>query len=819
MIPLPIDDLLPTLANETGPIVLTAAPGSGKSTRLPPALLDHIQGQVLVLEPRRIAARSLASRVATERGWKLGQEVGYQVRFDKVGTPATRLWYLTEGILTRRLQDDPCLEGVGAVVLDEFHERSLHADLALGHLAELRATLRPDLRIIVMSATMQAERIATFLQGKTIIGGGAPHPVEIVHRPSNERSISQSVATLIREVLPNLSNGCLLTFLPGEGEIRAVQEMLSDLSEPILPLYGSLPSQRQDLALVPINTRRIVLATNVAETSLTIPDAVAVIDSGWHRMQRLDPDTGIDRLQLERISRFNAIQRSGRAGRTGPGRAWRCWSKLEEQRFDEALDPEVCRVDLAGPLLSLAALCGSSRKDFRWLDAPEPERVSSAEHLLSLLGATEKLGGMLTSLGKKLAFMPVHPRLGRLLLASEGYNARSLGAELAAILSARLPHSVKPDGPDDLCAWLLEWQRAQRGDSRLINRPTVQEILKTAQQLCPGYRPSRQEPDAALVRQLLLHAYPDRIGKRRDGGSNRVSLPGGVEATIDEHSHLFLDAQESARRRSRSGDLIVAAAVQGISGRSGNRTRLSLGLELDEAEVLARSPEMLEETELLRYDPNTGRVQAERTRRLGALVLSCKVMPPDPAKAGAVLAAALSSDALGFLRSQTSMALWLDRHAFLCRNTVELPPFDAERATDFLAILCEGRSKSAEVQALDFLGWLSSMCSQQELQTVERLAPLSFSLPKGRERSIDYSAETPSISSKLQDFFGLDLHPAILDGKVPLLVHLLSPAQRPVQTTRDLPGFWRGNYKQLRKDLRGRYPKHAWPEEPHVGEL
>jgi ATP-dependent helicase HrpB len=425
---------------------------------------------------------------------------------------------------------------------------------------------------------------------------------------------------------------------------------------------------------------------------------------------------------------------------------------------------------------------------------------------------------MLSPLGKKLATMPVHPRLGRLLLAAEACGQRSLGAELAAILSARLPHGVKPDGPDDLSAWLSEWHRAQQGGSRILSRATSQEILRTAQQLSPQYRSNFREPDPALIRHLVLHAYPDRIGKRRDGGSNRVSLPGSVEATIDEHSHLFLDTQESARRRSRSGDLIVAAAVQGISGRSGNRTRLSLGLELDEAEVLARSPEMLEESEVLRYDPVAGRVQSERTRRLGDLVLSCKVFPPDPAKAGAILAVALAEDALGFLRSQSSLANWLDRHAFLCRSGLELPPFDAKRATDFLTILCEGRMKRSEVQTLDFLGWLSCVCSQTELQQVERLAPLSFLLPKGRERSLDYSTETPSISSKLQDFFGLDQHPAILDGKVPLLVHLLSPAQRPVQSTRDLPGFWRGNYKQLRKDLRGRYPKHAWPEEPHAGE-
>ena len=439
---LPIDDIMAHLLTEVGAarrLVLTAPPGSGKSTRVPPALLGLGAGSVLLLQPRRVAARSLAARIASERGWRLGEEVGYQVRFERVGSRNTRLWVMTEGTLTRRLQDDPYLEGVQAVVLDEFHERSLNSDLALAWLAELRRTVRPELALVVMSATMDAAPVARFLDGAPLLDAGTPpHPVALRHLPS-ERTLplGGQVASAVTQALGQEDCGDVLVFLPGVGEIRACADALTGCAAEVLPLHGRLSLDEQERALRPGPRQRVILSTNVAETSLTIPGVRTVIDSGLVRVSRFDPDRGLDTLVTEDISQAAAAQRAGRAGRTAPGRCLRLWPPAADLRRRAYTDPEIARVDLAPVVLLLKAWHGDDVTRFPWFEAPAPERLAHAEELLAALGASARAGAAaaLTARGRRIAELPVHPRLGRLILDALDAGAPALGCSLAALLS------------------------------------------------------------------------------------------------------------------------------------------------------------------------------------------------------------------------------------------------------------------------------------------------------------------------------------------------------------------------------------------------
>ena len=582
---LPIDAHLAAAVaavRERGALVLTAAPGAGKSTRLPPALLPVVRGQVLLLQPRRIAARTLARRIADERGGRLGDEVGYQVRFDKVGGERTRLWVLTEGLLSRRLQSDPLLEGVGAVVLDEFHERSIHTDLVLAHLAELRRGLRPDLVVVVMSATLDPGPVAGFLGDCPVIDVPAPvFPVTIRHQPMDRQTrLEEAVAAAVVQALAADDHGDVLVFLPGAGEIRACQARLYDLPGlTVLPLHGGLPADEQDRALVPApdGTTKIVLATNVAETSLTIPGIRTVIDSGLVRIDRFDPERGLDQLVLEDCSKASATQRAGRAGRTAPGRCWKLWSQAAEVRRSPATDPEVHRVDLAPTLLLLKGWHGADPRSFPWFDPPAADRLDHGEDLLALLGATAAPWTALTAVGERLARLPVHPRLGRLLLSAADAGQPNFGATVAALIEGRdlrlreAPGSAQPGAGDaDVLDRIDRLERAerQRFDPSLrsqgidpIAAREAARIRDDLQRMVAGSSAGSAERQLgnndSFLPRLLLSAFPDRVGRRSAPGANRGMLTGGIAVEIDPASCL------TNRPGERKSELFCATVSKG----------------------------------------------------------------------------------------------------------------------------------------------------------------------------------------------------------------------------------------------------------------
>jgi ATP-dependent helicase HrpB len=631
---LPIDDALPQLLDRLRSdrrLVLTAPPGSGKSTRVPPALLDLTTCSVLLLQPRRVAARSLAARIAAERGWTLGEQVGYQVRHEKVGNQRTRLWVMTEGTLTRRMQDDPYLDGVDAVILDEFHERSLHSDLALAWLAELRRTVREDLLVVVMSATMDAQPVARFLDDAAIItASGRPYPVSLRHQPADMQvPLAAQVADAVRHaLLPDPECGDILVFLPGAGEIRACLASLSGVTgADVLPLHGQLSAEEQDRALRPGDRPRVILATNVAETSLTIPGVRTVIDSGLVRVNRFNPDSGLDELVLEDISRASADQRAGRAGRTAPGRCVRLWSQAQDLRRAPQSDPEIARVDLAPVTLLLKSWHGDDPRRFPWFEPPSQERLLAAEELLAALGATTRVGAGISDRGRRMARLPVHPRLARLILDADQAGVAELGCRLAALVSAgdvRLHHPgprrdqpmADPTPVDALDGLEALRQGEERGFSQGLRSQGIDphavreaarvrdDLLRTLGTRGLGTGPTSTDP--ALVIRLLLAAYPDRVARRAVADGNRGTMVGGIAVEIDRSSGV------STRSGASRPELFLAYGVQGLSGRMamGGSTRVRQAAELDEDLISAVHPASIERREQLAWNDQRQQVDA-----------------------------------------------------------------------------------------------------------------------------------------------------------------------------------------------------------------
>ncbi|MEL7183566.1 MAG: ATP-dependent helicase HrpB [Pseudomonadota bacterium] len=771
MTDLPIEEVLPALRAalaQKGCAVLQAPPGAGKTTRVPLALLDQIDGKILMLEPRRLATRAAAARMAHSLGEALGQTVGYRMRGASEVGRATRIEVVTEGILTRMLQDAPDLPGVGCVIFDEFHERSLNADLGLALTWEVRQVLRPDLAVLVMSATLDADPVAQMLNAPVITSHGRSFPVTRHWRarpPDKSQRFEAQMAALIEAALDTHPEGGLLAFLPGEGEIRRCAALLEGRvpqGVEVHPLYGALPFAAQRAAIAPAQQgRKVVLATAIAETSLTIEDVRIVVDGGRARRARFDPASGMSRLVTERVTQAEATQRAGRAGRVAPGVAYANWTKGEDGALAAFPPPEIAQADLAGLALDLAAW-GSA--DLAFLTPPPEGAMAEARTLLGALGALSD--HVITDHGRALARIPLHPRLGHMVV-SGGKGA----AALAGVLAARMP-----PGSVDLEEVLRQPSADAKAEAKRLRRWEA-------------------GPDLSDAQRLAL-AYPDRIGLRRPGDAPRWLLSGGKGARMEKG-----DALSSAR-------LIVACDLDGDR----TEARVRRALPLSEAELRAVHGTQIAWHSAVTWSDRFRRVEARRQERLGALVLADQRWSDAPADAMA--AAALDGvQALGL-----DCLAWGKRARLLRARMAAAEIRDVTDAgllacaEDWLLPHLGGIGDAAGLGKLDPYEPLSLWLGWEEMRRLDQAAPAAYRSPLGRAIPIDYAPDTPTIAVRLQEVLGETRHPMV--GKTPLRIELLSPAQRPVAITQDLPGFWAGSYAEVRRDMRAQYPRHLWPEDP-----
>jgi ATP-dependent helicase HrpB len=837
-IPLPIDAVLPELvqALRRQPCAVLRAPtGAGKTTRVPPAVLDAGlagAGRVVVLEPRRLAARAAARRMADERGGRLGEEVGYQVRFDRRCGPQTRILVVTPGILIRMLQDDPFLESVGAVLFDEFHERSLENDLALGMVRLVQQTVRPELRLVAMSATLAVEQGSAYLGGCPVVTGeGRLYPVEVLYEPKPEqRPWPVAVAHAVERLL-DWTNGDILAFLPGLHEIRQTARQLEPLAHErdlaVLPLHGDLPAEQQDAALLPQGRRKIVLATNVAETSVTVEGITGVVDTGLARTLVFDPGVGLDRLKLVPIARASADQRAGRAGRTQPGVCIRLWSEGSHRARPEQTYPEIRRVDLAGAVLQLLCLGEADVLRFPWLEPPPEATVTRALELLRRLGAVGEQG--VTGLGRVLARLPVHPRVGRLLVEGQRWGQPARVALAAALLSERDPfartlldaperggrtHATLSDVLDRVDA-LEEYKRRGRGEAGPgpLNRVAARMVLQARDQLLRLVRHETRRPtfaeglapasevsaDEAVLRSLLA-AFPDRVARRREPGGRRGVMVGGRGVRLAPSCGVI------------EPELFVCVDVD--AGQKETLVRQASAVRRDwlPAERVRAATEVA-------FDPEGERVTARRRLRFDDLVIEeSPASLPDDAETARVLAAAAAEHLDRVLPPEDSPAATYRTRVRCLRQwlpELQLPALDEADLREVLTWLCPGRRSFAELRSAPWLEALQGRLTPAQRQAVEREAPERLLVPSGSRVALKYAEERPPVLAvRIQELFGLRDTPCVAGGRVRVLLHLLAPNHRPQQVTEDLASFWTNTYPVVRKELRARYPKHAWPEDP-----
>jgi ATP-dependent helicase HrpB len=798
---LPIDPLIPEILNHLRAaenLVLEAPPGAGKTTRVPPALLALLDGEVLVLEPRRLAARLAARFVAAERGEAVGGTVGYQVRFEEVAGPGTRLRFLTEGVLTRRLLSDPTLARVATVVLDEFHERHLEGDLALALLRRLQRTERPDLQLVAMSATLDAAPLAQFLGGARVIRSeGRQYPLEIEYTPHSAAPLEEQVAAALGRLAARGLAGHVLVFLPGAAEIRRAHTACAPFARRsgwlLLPLHGDQSPQEQDRAVGPSEQRKIILSTNVAESSITIEGVGAVIDSGLARIASHSPWSGLPTLQVTRISQASANQRAGRAGRTGPGRVVRLYPVEDLARRPAHDTPEIARADLAPAALLLHAMGVDGLGALDWLDAPPAAGVEHAEELLRQLRAFGPVG-------KEMARYPLHPRLGRLIVEARRRGVAEQGSTIAALLSAgeRLPAESHAATRSDLLV-LMEspWAPATERMVRQVHR-----IVRLPWPPAPGPRPPHE--DALLI--SVLAAFPDRVARRREAGE--LQLAAGGPALLAPSSTVtanqFLVAVEAEDRPDQKTPLV----------------RIASGIEPEW--LLDLFPERVRETAQIEWNRAAERVECVRALMFDQIAIeSHRAGPgghPDPEAAHALLTQKAMEAGVARFADPQEIEAFLARVDFASQHgsVPPLGPGDVERA---LRSLASGLKSFAELEAAarggGLLGVLERQLPPAARRLLDEIAPERIRLSRGRHARVDYEAgQPPSVASRLQDFFGMSETPAVARGAVPVVVRLLAPNQRPVQTTSDLAGFWQRLYPQVRKELARRYPKHAWPQDP-----
>ncbi|QWU13650.1 ATP-dependent helicase HrpB [Paenibacillus sophorae] len=823
---LPIMQIMPELKNilaASSSAVLIAEPGAGKTTMTPLALLDEpwMKGKtMLMLEPRRLAARAAAAYMASCLGEQAGQTVGYRMRMDSRTGPNTRIIVVTEGVLTRMLQDDPSLGDTGLVIFDEFHERSLNADLGLALSLETQAVLREDLKILVMSATLDGEKVSALLGGAPVVRcPGRVFPVETVYAPPAAATpLEKAAGNAVRRALAE-EPGDILLFLPGEREIRRTESELRSGALPgnvaLRPLYGQLPQAEQDSAVAPAaqGQRKVVLATSIAETSLTIEGVRTVIDSGLRRTQRFSPRTGMPRLETLPISKASADQRRGRAGRTAPGVCYRLWSREEHDRLPESDAPEILEADLAGLALELALWGVRDPAQLAWLDAPPPAPYAQATALLRQLGALDAAGAI-TPHGRRLAALGTHPRAAHMLLRAAGLGAAPLACRLAALLQERDPLRGPVSGSCDLTLRveaLLRYEASAGRDAGGGDPAALRAAARASRALEAQLRaaaPERglsaaEEPaDASLSGLLLSFAYPDRIGQRRGGGA--FLLSGGRGAAMGESQHLAREPY------------IVAVSVDD----KGTQSRIMLAAAVDERDLLEHHADIVSELAEVYWDDESKSVKSRHRTMLGELTLKESGHErPSPEEAARVLMQVIFGEGLRLLPWDKGTLQLRERLAFMHRLDPAWPDVSDDGLSgsmeEWLLPYLHGCRSLRDVQRLPLREALDSMLDWERKRRLDQEAPTHIAVPSGSRIAVDYSdPAAPVLAVKLQEMFGQRETPRIGAGRVPVLLHLLSPARRPVQVTADLASFWNNTYFEVKKDLKGRYPKHYWPEDP-----
>jgi len=829
MISLPIDEALPALRQallSRDEAVLEAPPGAGKTTRVPLALLNEpwLAGQsIVMLEPRRLAARAAAERLASELGEKVGETVGYRIRLESKVGPNTRIEVVTEGILARRLQDDPTLEGVGLVIFDEFHERSLDADLALALTLNARVLLRDEpLKLLLMSATLEGARLSSLLDDAPVVRSeGRMYPVaQRWGRPfqAGER-IEQRVAQTVLQALDE-EPGSVLVFLPGQAEIRRVNDVLAeqlrDRGEVMLcPLHGELGlmAQRAAIEPAPAGKRKVVLATNIAETSLTIEGVRVVVDAGLARVPRFDPGSGMTRLETRRISRASATQRAGRAGRLQPGACYRLWSEDQHAQLAAYGEAEILQADLAGVALQLARW-GVEPDELAWLDVPPAAAYRQAQDLLERLGAlgrNARGGWQLTAHGLAMAELPTHPRIAHMLLRGQALGLAPLAADLAALLVER---DIQRGGGTDISTrlGLLDGSAGRQGGAQRVRQLARQfrGLLRGSSGVAPV-----DASDHRWVGALLAFAYPDRIARQRREAGGEYRLANGRAAVFGEPDALMKESW-----------LVIAE----LGSRQGQREeRIYRAAALDPAlfdEVLS---EQVRQRDELEWDEREGVLRAERQRRIGELILSREPLPGlDDEARGRALLGLVRRKGLELLPWTPELRQWQAR-IWLLRQIDVSAGADSEwpdvsddallaRLEEWLLPYLGKVSRLAHFAQLDLKAMLATLLPWPLPQRLDELAPVAIAVPSGSRVRLDYSESPPVLAVRLQELFGLADTPRVAGGRQPIKLHLLSPARRPVQVTQDLASFWANTYAEVKKDLKGRYPKHYWPDDPLVAE-
>ena len=828
MTQLPIHSVLPELRSQLAgheAMVLSAPPGSGKTTVVPLALLAEpwLAGKtILMLEPRRLAARLAAGFMARQLGEEIGQTVGYRVRFETKVSPTTRVEVITEGVLTRRMQEDPELAGVGLVIFDEFHERSLQGDLALALCLDVMAGLRDDLKLLIMSATLDTEGVSRLLDNAPVVfGSGQTYPVEVEYSKGGQllqpqpREIAKQMATAIHKALAE-HPGDILAFLPGGAEIRHTQGLLTTTLPPaeiaVHPLFGDMSLGDQTAAVQPDRQgrRRIILATPIAETSVTIEGIHTVVDSGWKRSPQFDPNSGLSRLTTQRISHASATQRAGRAGRLGPGHCYRLWSTGEDHGLRPFDPPEIMAADLSQLVLDLARWGVHDPGSLRWLDPPPTGHFAQAQSVLYALGALDQQG-RITPLGKKMAELPAHPRLGHMLLRAAQQGASDLACDLAALLSERdiIKGRDRSADIEDRLHALAAFRTDGPAAAKSLDADTdgCRRVIQTSQQLREHLpKSARSKTERTTAGELLALAFPDRIGQRRGEGRGQYKLTSGRGAVLSPHDRLAANEYLAVAE-------LDAGKIEG---------RIFLAAPLAKESLLSLFPDRLQREEKVFWDEQNSTVKAQRLVRLGELIL--EGAPLAKPSSEAILTALLSG-----IRSLGLAALpWSDKAREL-QARMECMRFWQPEAgwpevsdtclletlEQWLAPYLTGMRNVEQLKKLDLCAILAARLDWQQQSQLDREAPTHLTVPSGSRIKLRYTpGEPPVLAVRLQEMFGLADTPKICNNTIPVLLHLLSPAQRPMQITQDLRGFWEGAYHDVKKELRGRYPKHHWPDDP-----
>ena len=802
MEPLPVAEAVPRLlsALEDHPnAVLVAPPGAGKTTLVPLALLRKAAwatGRIVMLEPRRLAARAAATRMASLIGEPVGETVGFRTRIDSAVSARTRIEVVTTGLLVRRLLADPGLEGVCAVILDEIHERSLEADLALAFCLDAQKLLRPDLRLLAMSATLDGARLSALMSAPVVESAGRMHPVEVRHQPrdlAHIRDLPDAMARAIRAVLAE-APGDVLAFLPGMGEIRRTEAALAGVDALVLPLHGDLPPAAQDMALRPAERRRVVLATSIAETSLTVPGVRIVVDGGYRRTPRLDSGTGLTRLTTERISRAAGDQRTGRAGREAPGLAIRLWTTATHRGLRPYDRPEILEAELAGLVLDCAAW-GTAPPDLPFPDPPPAGALAAGRTLLAEL---EALGedGAITEFGQRMSRLGAHPRLAAMMLAARTPSEAALACDLAALLEERDPLRAGPEAPADIT---LRLEALADAGGHQADRGAVHRIRQAARQYRGRLGLRGEVRPGGDPAPLIAAAFPDRLAQGRgEPGSFRLSGGGGAKLPVNDPL-------------ARACLLAVAALEMKTSA------RIRMAAVLDPAALPPGLARRVTETVETSLDPVSGSILARRRRRLGALVLEDRSGPPDAGEAAAALLDAVTRDPTRLPWTEPARSVQA-RMVLMHGLEPDLWPASDDvtllaTLPDWLGLHLHGLTRLGDLARLDLGALLLDRLEWSLRSRLDRELPTHLALPGGRA-AVDYAEPVPLASARAQHFYGLGETPRLAGGRIPLRLALLSPAGRPIAITADIGGFWRGAWADARRDMRGRYPRHNWPEDP-----